>query len=242
MSGQGEGDRAGRSAPDDGAARDLAQALGLGNRLAPPRFLMFVALLPLTFIAHRLLVAGADWREGVVIAFDLAAFCFLASLVPLLRDSRIADIRRHARQNDANRTLILIVTVLLTLVVMAAIGGELDRARQADLPAVVKLVATLLLTWLFANAVYGLHYAHAFYTRHGDGGGTDAGGLEFPGTKTPGYGDFAYFAFTVGMTFQTSDVAITTPGLRRIVLLHGFATFVFNIGVIAFTINVLGGG
>lgn len=227
---------------DRGAAagEDVVQAIGLGNRLAPRRFLMFVALLPLVFAAHRLLVAEADWREGVVFAFDVAAFCFLASLVPLLRDSRVADIRRHASQNDANRLLILVITVLLTLVVMAAIGGELDGARQGHPPAVVKLVATLLLTWLFANAVYALHYAHAFYTRDADGG-SDAGGLDFPGTATPGYGDFAYFAFTLGMTFQTSDVAITAPALRRIAVLHGFASFVFNIGVIAFTINVLGG-
>lgn len=226
----------------DDAEAELARAVGIGNRLAPPRFLVFLVLLLVGFLAHRVLATDADWRDGVVLAFDFAAFCFLASLVPLLRDSRIADIRRHARDNDANRTLILIVTVLLTLVVMAAIGGELERARQGEWPAVAKLVATLILTWLYANAVYGLHYAHAFYTRHGDGGAEDAGGLEFPGTKTPSYGDFAYFAFTVGMTFQTSDVAITASPLRRIVVLHGFATFVFNIGVIAFTINVLGGG
>jgi len=43
------------------------------------------------------------------------------------------------------------------------------------------------------------------------------------------------------MTFQTSDVAVTRPAVRQIAILHSFAAFVFNIGVIAFTINALGG-
>ena len=56
------------------------------------------------------------------------------------------------------------------------------------------------------------------------------------------YKDFAYFAFTLGMTFQTSDVSIRAAKLRHVVLLHSFGAFTFNIGVIAFTINALGGG
>ena len=83
-----------------------------------------------------------------------------------------------------------------------------------------------------------LHYAHGYYVQDESGG--DCRGLDFPGTRTPDYGDFAYFAFTLGMTFQTSDVAISSPATRRVVLLHTFAAFVFNIGVIAFTINLLG--
>lgn len=211
----------------------------LGNRIAPPRFLAFLLLLPLSFLGYRWLAQNTDWRDGVAMAFDIAAFVFLASLVPLLRDSKVDDLRRHARQNDANRLLILIVTLLLTLVVMAAISGELKLAGQGDPLAIAKLVVTLLLAWLFANAVYTLHYAHCWYAPGENGG--DTGGLDFPGTRAPDYEDFAYFAFTIGMTFQTSDVAITIPAIRRVVLLHGFAAFVFNIGVIAFTINVLGG-
>ena len=79
-----------------------------------------------------------------------------------------------------------------------------------------------------------------FYAPGDDSG--DAAGIEFPGTKSPDYWDFAYFSFTLGMTFQTSDVAVTSTAIRKVVLFHCFAAFVFNIGVIAFTINVLGGG
>ena len=63
-----------------------------------------------------------------------------------------------------------------------------------------------------------------------------------PGTDEPDYWDFVYFAFTLGMTFQTSDVSITDRRIRRVVLGHSLAAFVFNLGVLAFTINVLGGG
>ena len=104
----------------------------------------------------------------------------------------------------------------------------------------IKLMATLLLIWLFANSVYMLHYAHAFYLENHEQGG-DRGGIDFPKTRHPDYWDFAYFSFTLGMTFQTSDTDITSTQVRKIALLHSFAAFVFNIGVIAFTINVLGG-
>lgn len=212
--------------------------MAIGNRIAPPRFLLFLALLPIGFLAYEFVAGARDWRDGAAMAFDFAAVCFLASLVPLLRDSGIGDIRRHARDNDANRLLVLVVTSLLTLVVMTAISGELARVNAGDPLAVLKLVGTLLLIWLFANTIYTLHYAHAFYASGTDG---DAGGLDFPGTETPTYADFAYFGFTLGMTFQTSDVSITAPALRQAALLHSFAAFVFNIGVIAFTINALGG-
>jgi len=214
--------------------------LALGNRLAPPRFLGFIVLLAAGFLALCRWVGG-DWRDLLAMAFDGAAAAFLISLLPLLRDSGADTMRRHAAENDANRVLVLIITSILALVVMAAIGGELEAARGGDPLAVAKLIATLLLLWLFANTVYALHYAHAWYRRD-PARGEDRGGLDFPGNAAPDYLDFAYFAFTLGMTFQTSDIDITSREIRRVVLLHSFAAFVFNIGVIAFSINALGGG
>ncbi|QGN56379.1 DUF1345 domain-containing protein [Novosphingobium sp. Gsoil 351] len=180
------------------------------------------------------------WLDPLAMAFDFAAAVFLLSLIPLLRDSEAVDIRKHAAENDANRVALLVVTTLLTFAVMAAITAELKGAQAHDPAAMAKLIGTLLLIWLFANTVYALHYAHLFYSRE-EKTGKDAAGIDFPGTKTPDYKDFAYFAGTLGMTFQTSDTAITAPKIRHIALLHSFAAFVFNIGVIAFTINTLGG-
>ena len=220
-------------------AAKVREKITIGNRLAPLRFLLFLIGLVAGYFAYRAGWPDAKWSDGVATAFDAAAIVFLASLVPLLRDSEADAIRGHAAANDANRFLILVVTSLLSVVAMAAIAGELDGARGGQLPAVLKLVVTLLLVWLFANSIYALHYAHAYYTRSDEAAG-DAGGLEFPGTKMPGYSDFCYFAFTLGMTFQTSDCAVGSPAIRRVMLGQCMAAFVFNLGVLAFTINSLG--
>lgn len=222
------------------AAARIRKAAGIGNRIAPLRFLLFVAVLALTYFAHEWWWPSQDWRGGASMAFDAAALVFLVSLAPLLKECSAEEIRRHAHDNDANRGLILGLTSLLTVVAMAAITAELKGAQTGEWPAIALLVGTLLLVWAFANSVYALHYAHAFYATDEDSG-NDVGGLDFPATKAPDYWDFAYFAFTLGMTFQTSDVGITARAIRKVALLHSFAAFVFNIGVIAFTINVLGG-
>ncbi len=220
-----------------GVRAPLAQ---LGGWLAPPRFVAFLTLFPAgAWLWHSL---GHSLAESVDLGFDGAALVFLLSLVPLFltrRDS--AALRDQAARNDANRLLVLSITTLLTLVIMAAIAGELPHVGHGGGHwTVVKLIATLMLTWLFANVVYALHYAHLFYMP-GDVEGEDACGLDFPGGESPDYLDFIYFAFTLGMTFQTADVNITGKPIRRIAVLHGFAAFVYNIGVIAFTINAIGG-
>ena len=219
--------------------RPQPSAASIGNRLAPARFLLFLALLPAGFFAYRAAFPPPHWGDAAAIAFDAAALVFLVSLLPLVRESDAAAMREHAAANDANRFLVLVLTTLLGFAVMAAIAGEMADARGGDAIAAAKLIGTLLLIWLFANSVYTLHYAHAWYARSDNGG--DSGGLEFPATVTPDYRDFAYFAFTLGMTFQTSDVTITASALRHVALLHCFGAFVFNIGVIAFAINALGG-
>lgn len=221
------------------ATRKTRQAVSVGNRIAPWRFLMFLAVLVAGFFAYRAAWPDSEMAEAAAMAFDGAAVVFLATLLPLLRGSSPEIMRQHAAANDANRPLILVVTSVLTIVALAAISGELDGARGGNLASIVKLVVTLLLIWLFANSVYALHYAHAYYAR--DPAGRDSGGIEFPGTSAPGYDDFFYFAITLGMAFQTSDANVTSSRIRRIVLLHSFAAYIFSIGLIAFTINVIGG-
>lgn len=222
-------------------AKSARKTLKLGNRLAPARFLAFIALLPIGYFAYAAFFPESSWSDAAAISFDFAALVFIASLYPLLNDSSAAQMRAHSQANDANRMLVLLITTLVTFAVMAVITGELPAAKDGDKLAMAKLVVTLLLVWLFANLVYTIHYAHYYYATDPDKGG-DIGGLDFPGTKVPDYKDFAYFSFTLGMTFQTSDVAIRAGRLRHVALLHGFGAFVFNIGVIAFTINALSGG
>jgi len=160
--------------------------------------------------------------------------------VPLLAGADAATVRRHAAENDANRAVLLGITGLVTGVVLVTVGAVLMQGESQSGAAIALIVGTLALSWLFINVIYALHYAHMFYAKDAKTG-RDRGGLEMPGTKEPDYWDFIYFAFTLGMTFQTSDTAITAGGFRRVATLHSMAAFVFNIGVLAFTINVLGG-
>ena len=128
----------------------------------------------------------------------------------------------------------------MTTVILVTVGMELSQSETLSGGGIALIVVTLALAWLFSNAIYALHYAHMYYREDAEGGG-DCGGIDVPGTKQPDYSDFLYFAFTLGMTFQTSDVDMTSGAYRRVATFHCFAAFVFNIGVLAFTINVLGG-
>lgn len=82
-----------------------------------------------------------------------------------------------------------------------------------------------------------MHYAHRFFDCVSDG--TDHGGLSFPGTDNPTFLDFCYFAFVLGMTFQVSDVQITSSRIRAEAMVHGLIAFMFNIGILALTVNLV---
>ncbi|KQU47283.1 hypothetical protein ASG67_13485 [Sphingomonas sp. Leaf339] len=206
----------------------------LGQRVAPPRFVLFVVI----FLAA--LAGCIPWLgrgRGIMAAFDIGATVFLISVATLLGHGEAARMRAAARLNDANRAVLLGFTGVTMIVILVAVAGEL-KGRN-DTLSIILVVTTLVLAWLFSNTIYALHYAHLYYSE-GDNG-KDEGGLGFPGDDTPDYWDFAYFSFTLGMTFQTSDVEISNSRIRRVVLGQSMAAFVFNIGVLAFTINVLGG-
>ncbi|HVJ02461.1 MAG TPA: DUF1345 domain-containing protein, partial [Sphingomonas sp.] len=159
----------------------------IGNRIAPPRFLLFVAASALGLL---LAVPPLGWRFGAMAAFDAGATLFLLAHLPLLGHEP-QDMRRSAERNDANRLLLLLVTLAVTLAVLAAVASVLHEHGTPHLLALALVVATLALCWCFSNTVYALHYAHLFYTRGAHGG--DAGGLEFPDTPEPDYWDFVYF-------------------------------------------------
>lgn len=204
------------------------------RRLAPPRFLIFaLVLLAASGAALALL---PDPTVALLAGFDVAAVVFLLSVWPLLDDDTGA-MRRRSKDNDANRVALLAITVLIGLVILVAVGALIASGKGMTAPRVALIVATLVLSWVFSNTVFALHYAHLYYLPHGRG---DHGGLDFPGDDTPDYWDFLYFSFTLGMTFQTSDVPISASHLRRVALGHTMAAFVFNLGVIAFVVNALG--
>ncbi|MET0307650.1 MAG: DUF1345 domain-containing protein [Sphingomonas sp.] len=212
------------------------QKRGIGNVIAPPRFLFFLAV---TAVTAWFAIPQFSWRFGTMIAFDLGAAAFLLACLPMLRHES-DDMRQSARHNDANRVMLLLISTAVSLAVLAAIASELMQGKAPHLATLILIIGTLVLSWIFSNWIYSVHYAHLFYSSDPKTGG-DKGGLEFPETPEPDYWDFIYFGFCLGMTFQTSDVSVTSGGIRKVVTLHCLAAFVFNLGVIAFTINVLGG-
>jgi uncharacterized membrane protein len=214
----------------------MARNKTIGNRIAPARFVAFLGLLALGW---TVLIPLAGPELGLLAGFDIAALVFLISSAPLL-GLRAKALRDAAEQNDANRWVLLAISFLLTLVILAAITAQLASAPALGFADKLLIVVTLVLVWTFGNAVYALHYAHLYYSR--DDGGKDNAGLKFPGATEPDMADFAYFAFTLGVAVQTSDVAVSSPHIRRIVTLHCIAGFFFNLGVLALTINVLGSG
>jgi uncharacterized membrane protein len=204
-------------------------------KLAPLRFVLFVVLLVLgTAVAVWL------WKplQGIMAGFDVASLVFLLTCIPLLNDDT-KQMRRHAKQNDANPAVLLAITVTVTTVILVAVGAVIADAKALHPPEIVMIVATLALAWLFGNVIYAFHYAHMYYLPR-KGGRDDAGGIIFPETREPNYWDFIYFSFTLGMTFQTSDCDISSQAIRRVTIGHCMAAFVFNLGVLAFTINALG--
>jgi uncharacterized membrane protein len=207
--------------------------LELGNRLAPPRFILFVAL---TVIGSAIAVPKRGWAQGSMIAFDIAAFIFFLTIIPLLND-RADDMRQAARRNGANRAGLLAITGIVMGVILAAVSAELVQAGKPQAWEIALIIGTLCMAWMFSNMIYALHYAHLFYTGMG---GSDTRGIEFPKTAEPDYWDFIYFSTCLGMTFQVSDMDITSTRMRRIVTFHCLAAFVYNLGVLAFSINVLG--
>lgn len=209
----------------------------IGNRIAPPRFLAFCAI---TLAAVPLIATAADWKVGVMGGFDIAAVIFFASIIPLLHGADPDRMRESSRRNDANRVMLLVISAVTTLAVMAAIAGEITGGDDLPRPMAALVLATIVLTYLFGNTIYALHYAHLFYLAPEDGDG-DSGGLDFEGTDEPVYWDFLYFAFTLGMAFATSDTHICSSRMRRVALGHALNAFAFNLGVIAFTVGVLGG-
>jgi uncharacterized membrane protein len=213
----------------------MAERRSIGNIIAPPRFLAFLAILVVgvPLASHWL----NGWTLGIMAAFDVAAVLFLLLCVSLLGTREASAIRDHATANDANRTLLLGLTGIVIGVLFIAIAAEAVGHNPEPFTKAL-IILTLALAWVFSNTIYALHYAHLAYGDECHG----CTGLEFPGTPQPVYSDFIYFAFTCGMAFATSDVQVTGQHIRKVVIVHCLAAFAFNIGVLAFTINVLGSG
>jgi uncharacterized membrane protein len=180
-----------------------------------------------------------SWDTGVLVATVL-----LIGLRRALPDK----MRRIAARQDAGKWAVLLLTLVAGCASLVAIAAEVPLVRDAgELEKIMRIgliIATIVLSWAFIHIIFALHYAHDYYSSASGGtpgrGATNKG-LAFPGEAMPTYLDFVYFSFTIGMTFQVSDVQITDPALRGLALTHGIISFFYATGILALTINMVAG-
>ncbi len=190
--------------------------------------------------AAALHAGGMSMARAIVLAFVAAALLFLLLIGHMFAHSRdVHAIRARARQEDQGRLGQLWTSLGMSVVVLVALVVELRAGHEGRAIELALAGSALALAWLFMNTMFALHYAHRYY---GDGAREQpAGGLVFPGNQAPDYWDFLYFALIIGMTFQVSDVQIESRALRRVALLHGLTAFVFNMLILAMSVNVVAG-
>ena len=193
--------------------------------------------------AFSLAFLPAHWPalERRIAAWDIGSTVYLVMLCWLFLSSSVARMAANAEaQQDGEWVLFFLVLAGVSVSFVAILGefGSMKDAAPALKDQKVAVVGgTLAVSWLLTQAVFALRYAHEFYER-GQAPGTVAGGLDFPKEDTPDYWDFLYFSIVLGMTFQVSDVQITSRTLRRLATLHGLLGFLFNTVIIALTVNL----
>ena len=147
--------------------------------------------------------------------------------------------RRRASLEDPGRTvvwLIILAGCVFSLGASLVLLGEKEEMVQNRGLLVCACLWAVLSAWFLTHTSFTLRYAHLFYRDEGK-----EGGLEFPGGQPPDDWDFAYFSFTLGMCFQTSDVGVSDRSIRRTALLHAILSFFYNTAILALTFNLIMG-
>jgi len=190
-----------------------------------------------------------DWPRSTrtIAALDAGGLVFLVSSWVMMARSTERHMRLRAALQDEGQLVVLTLTAGAALFSLVTVAIELHALK--DLPPDSTLMhvglagATILCAWFVTHTMFALHYAHGFYIDPDPTDDTEAkrGGLDIPGCAHPDYWDFLYFSFTIGMTFQTSDIQITSRSLRRQTLAHGVLSFFFNTVILALSVNIAAG-
>ena len=185
-----------------------------------------------------LLALPGDWQVGMLVGWDVAAAVYVAWSWATIWHRDAAATARLALREDPGRptadALLLVASVASVLAVGLAItAGRTTGPVQADLRAGLA-VASVALSWSVVQTVFTLHYARLYYSH-------PAGGIDFNQEAPPRYSDFAYLAFTVGMTFQVSDTSLQTATLRAAALRQALLSYLLGAVILATTINLVAG-
>ncbi|HEY5462037.1 MAG TPA: DUF1345 domain-containing protein [Hanamia sp.] len=180
----------------------------------------------------------------VMIGWDTFSICMIVMSWITFSIVNSKQIRKQSKVQDSSRSFIFIIVLISTLASFLAVLLLIISKKAGHNDTTMSLIiaiAGMLFSWFLIHTIFTLRYAHIYYGDHETNPNTHAGGLEFPGDSKPEYFDFAYFSFVLGMTFQVSDVQITSKRLRYLAMLHGLLSFGFNTIMIALTINLIAG-
>ena len=217
------------------------------GRLRRPR-LTFGLVIGIAVYALLLGFTGIHWRLRFIAAWDIGASAALLALFIGLRKSPAEDMKRNALRQDTGKWVVLILALIAAIASLVVIAAEMPKVKEVhglvQFEHVFFVIYTIVVSWAFMHTVFALHYAHDYYMDadlSAPALDAESQRLIFPGGLLPTYGDFLYFSFTIGMTFQVSDVQIADARIRRLVLLHGATSFFYSSVILALMINLVAG-
>ena len=173
-----------------------------------------------------------------LIAFDVAALIFVVWTWNTIWQLGSTLTAQHAVREDPSRYASDFLVLLASVASLIAVGLVLIKAGNSVGGTRIALVAlgivSVILSWVVVHTLFTLRYAELYYHE-------SIGGIDFNGDTKPTYKDFAYLAFTLGMTFQVSDTAISGKEVRSTVLRHALISYLFGTVIVATTINLIAG-
>ena len=175
----------------------------------------------------------------LIVGWNIGSVLYLALIMTLMTRANPDDIRARALRQNAGKRVILLLAVVSAFVCLGSIVELLAIAKDLQgfhrLWHIALAVLTVLTSWVFTQFMFATHYAHEYYSALTRG---LEPGLQFPGTTSPDYLDFVYFACVIGTSGQTADVSVSSKPMRRVGLIHCVLAFFFNTTLIALTINI----
>jgi uncharacterized membrane protein len=183
-------------------------------------------------------VLARQARFAAIAAWDVTAILYVAAVLATVLPLDAVQTKSHALRENPGRAAGDVLLLLASLASLFAVGWLMLQA--ADAHGADKLLdiglglVSVIVSWSVIHTTYMLSYARLYY-------GKPEGGIDFNQPERPCYADFAYMAFTLGMTFQVSDTAISHKAVRSLVLRHALLAYVFGTVIIAATINFLAG-
>jgi len=197
-------------------------------------------------IVYFLVPAATGTATRLLIAWNIAASCFLVVMVVMMLRSTNEAMQRRAQNTDEGRFAVLFTTVIAAIAGLATIVAELSRIKDVGNSGaifyIVLSVITIMVSWSFIQIIFTEHYAHEYYMETADGArkrNATGYGLNFPRDRTPDYIDFLYFTVTIGVANQTADVSIVSRRMRILVLIHSVISYFFNATILALSINIV---